>query len=262
MQARGKPAWPPAGLVADGHRTTRDVENGMSKPRLLDLFCGAGGAGAGYACAGFEVVGVDIEPQPRYPFAFHQADALEVLERLCDGGPLFRTAAAGLDAIHVSPPCQHASRLGALWPDREYPEMIERTRELLIGTDLPYVIENVEGAALMDPITLCGSTFGLGVRRHRLFESNVELRNAGPCRHAEQGPVLSVQGHAGGQSRRDGLRGRGTTQEWREAMGIDWMTGVELAQSIPPVYTQHIGHYLLAEVEARAGRLATWKATK
>jgi DNA (cytosine-5)-methyltransferase 1 len=142
------------------------------RPRLLDLFCGAGGAAVGYHRPGFDVVGVDIKPQSNYPFEFHQADALEF--------PL-----EGFNAIHASPPCQGYSQLAAMHPGREYPLLIEPTRELLLSTGLPYVIENVEGAPLprhpqLDGtwgFWLCGSMFGLGVtrgflRRHRLFETN------------------------------------------------------------------------------------------
>jgi DNA (cytosine-5)-methyltransferase 1 len=136
------------------------------KPRILDLFCGAGGASAGYARAGFDVVGVDLNPQPRYPFEFHQADALTF--------PL-----DGFDAIHASPPCQAYSTMRrGLWKDREHPDLIAPIRDRLIGADVPYVIENVEGARrlLVNPVLLCGTMFGLGtkegnqLRRHRYFE--------------------------------------------------------------------------------------------
>lgn len=131
------------------------------KPRLLDLFCGAGGAAMGYHRAGFEVVGVDLKPQKHYPFEFHQADALEFL---AEHGREF-------DVIHASPPCQAHTSLKNLH-DKDYPELIEPTRRLLEKTGLPYIIENVVGAPLRNPILLCGSSFGLRVRRHRLFESN------------------------------------------------------------------------------------------
>src|SRR5262245_41316846 len=115
-------------------------------PRLADLFCGAGGAGMGYHRLGFEVVGVDIKPQPNYPFEFHQADALTF--------PL-----EGFDAVHASPPCQHASALSVMANAGEYPDLIPPTRERLIASGLPYVIENVVGAVLIGPFTLCGASF-------------------------------------------------------------------------------------------------------
>jgi DNA (cytosine-5)-methyltransferase 1 len=159
----------------------------MSRPRLLDLFCKAGGAGMGYSRAGFEVVGVDKEPQQRYPFCFVQADALEY------------AAACGhcFDAIHASPPCQADSimRRGR-WKGREHPQLIPQTRELLISSGKPYVIENVVGADLIDPIMLCGSMFGLRtkhgsqLRRHRLFELNWELGCLLPlCAHNRYSPI-------------------------------------------------------------------------
>jgi DNA (cytosine-5)-methyltransferase 1 len=139
--------------------------------RLLDLFCGAGGAAMGYHRAGFdEIVGVDIEPQPRYPFAFFQGDALEYC------------AAHGseFDAIHASPPCQAYTRMarGLLESQgrgREYPDLIHATRSALHLAGVVSVIENVPGAPLLGPVMLCGSSFGLLVQRHRLFESTVPM---------------------------------------------------------------------------------------
>jgi DNA (cytosine-5)-methyltransferase 1 len=213
------------------------------RPRLLDLFCGAGGCSVGYERAGFDVVGVDIKPQPRYPFEFHQADVLEYLAR-----PFwwFR-----FDAIHASPPCQAHSTLGSLWKDREHPDLVAPVRERLKASGLPYVIENVVGAPLDNPVMLCGSTFGLGangrqLRRHRLFESNVAIM-AFPCQHV--GQPVGVYGHGGGGSMTRGYKGTG--DEYREAMGMHWagLTKAEIAQAIPPAYTEHIGGYLLAALE-------------
>ena len=124
-------------------------------------------------------------------------------------------------------------------------------RELLQQIGFPWVIENVVGSPLHDPVVLCGSMFGLGVRRHRLFEASSLLAQP-ECHHAEQGPVVGVYGHPGGVSKRDGDKGRGSTDDWRVAMGIGWMTGAELAESIPPAYTEFIGTQLLAEVRAAA----------
>ncbi len=217
------------------------------KPRLLDLFCGAGGAAMGYHRAGFEVVGVDINPQPNYPFSFFQADALDGIERF---GPV--------DAIHASPPCQAYSVLRRANPGAEYPDLVAPTRELLEQTGLPWVMENVPGAPVRASIVLCGSMFGLGasdrqLRRHRLFELS-EMMLQPECRH--EGEAIGVYG--GGPTGRytfengirKGLKGRrggyqGTMDERREAMGIDWMRSQELNNAIPPAYTEWIGSRLM-----------------
>lgn len=238
------------------------------RPKLLDLFCGAGGASRGYHDAGFEVVGVDISPQRNYPYEFHQFDALEVLAWL-NGydnpylGHQFNPKHYA--AIHASPPCQRYSDLAKRNGNADsHPDLIGPVRELLKATGLPYVIENVEGAPLNDPVTLCGTTFGLGVdgyrlRRHRLFESSVDrLVSLGcACRVATK-PVIDVSG--GGPThapRLDGKGGRtykGTALQARRAMGIDWMTKAELNEAIPPRYTEFIGSQLIqhALVEAVA----------
>lgn len=204
--------------------------------KLLDLFCGAGGASVGYHRAGFQVTGVDIQYQPNYPFEFHRADAIEFLQ----------TRWSEFDAIHASPPCQAHSALGKGTNDnsQEYPDFLAATRELLITTGRPYVIENVVGAPLHNPITLCGEMFGLRVIRHRMFESNVPLqapehikhrgRVAG-WRHGKKfdRPYFAVYGNGGG---------KGTLQEWRDAMGMPWCdTKLEIAEAIPPAYTEYIG---------------------
>jgi DNA (cytosine-5)-methyltransferase 1 len=203
------------------------------KPRLLDLFCGAGGAAVGYHRAGFEVVGVDLSPQPRYPFEFHQADALTF--------PL-----DGFDVIHASPPCQ-----GYTWGTRKgredrWPLMIGDVRERLTETGAPFVIENVPNARhdMREPVLLCGAMFGLQVNRHRLFESPVDLwpqpghpRCAG---RIASGEAVTVAGH-GGDSKDFRIA------RWQEAMGIDWTRDRhELAEAIPPAYTEWIGHQLIA----------------
>lgn len=205
-------------------------------PRLLDLFCGAGGAGMGYHRAGFHVVGVDVETQSRYPFDCIKADALELLA----SGNL------DFDAIHASPPCQRFSSMTKRWKrSKSHPDLIEECRRLLLKIGKPFVIENVVGAPLRADLLLCGSMFSLRVRRHRVFECSFQVAERLPCNHAAQGKTIGVYGHAGGSSKRDGLRFSGTDQ-WREAMGIDWMTGKELAQAIPPAYTQYIGKLLVA----------------
>jgi DNA (cytosine-5)-methyltransferase 1 len=229
-------------------------------PRILDLFSGAGGAAVGYSRAGFEVVGVDIKPQPRYPFEFVQADALKFMEWLVDTGKGWRFDSEGLeldswefDAIHASPPCQRFSSMTGRWGrEEEHPDLIWPTRELLASTGLPYVIENVAGAPLEDPICLCGRSFGLPVRRHRLFEiGGFEIPLVPACA-CDGSPPLQVNGHPGGSSKRDPKARFGNKQEWSEGMGIDWMTGVEMAQAIPPAYTEFIGHQLLAHIKVAA----------
>lgn len=224
------------------------------RPLLLDLFCGAGGAAMGYFDAGFSgVVGVDIHAQPRYPFDFFQGDALSVLREMNGHLPF--------EAIHASPPCQAYSVTKSLHA-AEYPRLIAETRELLLATGLPFVIENVEGARseLRDPIRLCGSSFGLGVRRHRLFECHgFEVGLVPPCNHGEQPEPIDVTGTGG--PRRNTARtspGGGNSRKpeslahAREAMGIDWMTRQELSEAIPPAYTAWIGERLYAHVTEEA----------
>jgi DNA (cytosine-5)-methyltransferase 1 len=208
--------------------------------RLLDLFCGAGGAAMGYHRAGFEVVGVDIEPQPHYPFEFHQADALTF--------PL-----AGFDAIHASPPCQGYSVTASLH-DAEHPQLVEPVRATLAATGLPYVIENVEGAPLINFVRLCGSSFGLGVRRHRLFEMSHLPPFAPQCAHHLQPEPVDVTGTGGLAARPVGQKGGihrkpRNLAHAREVMGIDWMSRRELSQAIPPAYTEWIGTQLLEHIE-------------
>lgn len=218
----------------------------MSAPILLDLFCKAGGAGKGYADAGFEVVGIDRDPQPRYPFEFIRADVFEFLR----WWRLLGRRQRPFDAIHASPPCQAFSSMRTRWSDREHPELIGPVRARLRASGLPFVIENVEGAPLHAPTTLCGSMFGLEVRRHRLFECSLPVTQP-DCDHVGQGPVVGVYGNTGAGGNRGLERRRGRTNgvaDWRRAMGIDWMTAAELTQAIPPVYTEYIGRQLITTI--------------
>jgi DNA (cytosine-5)-methyltransferase 1 len=221
------------------------------KPLLVDLFCCAGGASMGYHQAGYEVIGVDLDPQPHYPFEFYQGDALE-LTALWDGPASGVVTFDGrpVSAIHASPPCQSFSQAVKIKNRENYPDLIEPTRTILRSTGLPYVIENVPRAPLIDAIKLCGSSFGLPIRRHRKFESNVVLM-APPCIHGAYPRiyppawnrttplrVLSISG---------GYTGAVDLEEHKAAMGVDWeMTGHELSESIPPAYTRFIGEQLLA----------------
>ena len=207
------------------------------KPRLLDLFCGAGGAGVGYHRAGFDVTGVDITPQPNYPFTFIQADAMTF--------PL-----EGFDAIHASPPCQDHSRLVTRWAAHGTGWMLAGTRERLEAQPVPWVIENVPGAPMRADYRLCGCLFNLPrLRRDRWFETSwrgFDLR--APCVHS--GRAVTVAGHSGGRARDRAKGYGGSGEERRAAMGIGWMTDAELAQAIPPAYTEHVGRALLEHLAA------------
>lgn len=225
----------------------RRLKNAVARPRLLDLFCGAGGASVGYQWAGFEVVGVDIKAQPNYPFEFIQADALDYLTRGTLGVDEF-------DAIHASPPCQAYTRAGALrTTKKDHPNLIGPTRELLEATGLPYVIENVPGAPLRDPVQICNTGFyprGNGLdwelQRHRLFEANFRLAGTG-CFHTGK-PAISVVGHGATKSTRERLGRNPVIAEKRRAMGIWWMNRDELSEAIPLIYTEFVGMQLMAHL--------------
>ena len=221
--------------------------------RLLDLFCGAGGAAVGYSRAGFdEIVGVDIKPQPRYPFEFIQADIThEDFE--------FDMDVWSFDAIHASPPCQVYSRIRR---GTGHADLVEWTRDWIArqsdgdGNTLPYVIENVPGAPLPSAVQLCGTSFQrtltdeagtFEMRRHRWFECSVPFL-APPCAHHY--PTLGIYGDIATNMRRNNaVRGRSDTKAGLKQaeclMGIDWMTAPELSQAIPPAYTEYIGRRLL-----------------
>lgn len=227
------------------------------RPLLLDLFCCQGGASVGYSMAGFDVVGVDSTPQPRYPFPLHVGDVLDVLDALVDGAPVLfgdrRHVLADFSAVAASPPCHDHTTLAALSGTDGTAHLLEATRRHLVALGLPYVIENVPGAPLIDPLQLCGTEFGLqavcrdGVlrvlRRHRHFESNVWLMGAGGCAHGTS-PVLGFYGTGGSGQMTRGFKGHPTDAP--TALGIDWMTTAGLAQAIPPAYTQHVGTQVLS----------------
>lgn len=205
----------------------------------------------GYHRAGFEVVGVDINPQPNYPFEFYQGDALELAVHMVNEW------SPGFDAIHASPPCQAYSRLNRV-NRRQYPDLVGPVRDLLNAIGLPYVIENVPEAPLGSPIILCGSMFELDVRRHRGFEANWPLApHHWPCRHRiwdrrfrsldkrqkVMAQAVGVHGH---------LNYSGEREIREQAMGIDWMSTDELCEAIPPAYCEFLGAQLLAHLEAVA----------
>ena len=215
--------------------------------RILDLFCGAGGASAGYARAGFEVVGVDINRQSSYPYKFIRDD---VFHFLCQSGKVDEIRDT-FDAIHASPPCQKhsitANLARAQGKKASEVNLIPTTRYVLDVIGLPYVIENVPGSPLINPVTLCGSSFGLKVRRHRLFESTF-LIPALPCDHKTQGRPVGVYGSKADDIPQGGRTAR-TLAEGSEAMGIDWMPWSKLVLSIPPAYTEYIGGFLREVVD-------------
>lgn len=238
----------------------RDGTDGV-RPRLLDLFCGAGGAAMGYHRAGFDVVGVDIAKQPNYPFSFEWLDASEAIRILLGrstGGfgflaPLIQ--GQHFDAIHASPPCQAHSDLQKQ-NKREYHDFIPEIRELLIELGPPYVIENVEGAPLVNPIVLCGTMFpGLRVIRHRLFETNFPIVAPPHPKHPLVFTHDKRKAHHGQLDQDEAFvqvtgGGNCTVANKRAAMGVPWMTGAEANEAIPPAYTEHIGAFLLAAINA------------
>jgi DNA (cytosine-5)-methyltransferase 1 len=200
--------------------------------RVLDLFCGAGGAAMGLhrAWPGAEIVGVDIKPQPRYPFIFVQADAMEY--------PL-----GGFDFVWASPPCQHYTQMlnHGLTSRDGHPDLIGKVRARLFRSRTKWVIENVAGAPLVDAVMLCGLMFGLQTLRHRYFESPICLRAPQHIKHVgkgirnqrDGGQYYRCYGHETGQ------------RQWGKAMGIDWMKTPELAQAIPPAYSEYIARQLV-----------------
>lgn len=223
-------------------------------PWILDAFCGAGGASVGYWLAGFNVIGVDIENFKRYPFPLIVADAIEELRYLRKDGDLMGYRFA---AIHASPPCQAFTEA---WKIRQndHPDLIGPTREILEEIGLPYIIENVEGAPLIDPITLCGAMFGLRTYRHRLFETSFDVPTPyHPIHHhkttkmgrpPQPDEFMHVVGHFAG------------VPQARAAMGIPWMSRNELKEAIPPAYSEAIAAYIpLSPQEQAARRIARGK---
>lgn len=217
---------------------------------LLDLFCGAGGAAMGYSRAGFDVVGVDIHPQPDYPFAFIQADALTF--------PLL-----GFDVIHASPPCQAYSRLSVMPTARSgHPDLLSLVLDRVQATGVSWVVENVDGAPFppeVHRVQLCGSMFGLRMRRHRWFATNVAML-VPRCQHDPAVDLVGVYGASDGEHapgfKHPGIRRgprQGSTRECREVMGMPWVRRRRgLTEAIPPAYTEYIGRQLMAQLKAVA----------
>lgn len=213
--------------------------------RLLDLFCGAGGAGAGYHRAGFEVLGVDINPQPRYPFAFVRADAMTY--------PL-----DGFDAVHASPPCQDHSALSGIAGKHGTGWMLAATVERLAASGLAYVVENVPGAHMPGAFTLCGRSFGIArLRRHRRFLTSFPVL-VPPCACTRGVQPIGVYGDLSRNDRtmrnsKDGKpRLRAGVQTARDLLACPWMDAKELTQAIPPAYTQLVGEQLLEHLAVTA----------
>ena len=243
---------------ANGHHAPISAANINvgRKPRLLDMFCCAGGAGWGYHLAGFDVVGVDIDPQPNNPQPFIQTDAMKLDLKF------IRT----FDAVHASPPCQHYSDLAKRNGNaHEWPDLVGPTRDMLVASGLPYIIENVEGAPLLDPVLLCGTMFpGLRVIRHRLFESNVKLTVP---EHTKKHPLVHTfdkrKNHYGKTNDMvDFVQvtggGNCTMAAAKEALGITWMKKkVELNESIPPKFTEYLGKQLVAHLAAKSSLMGT-----
>lgn len=224
----------------------------MNRPRLLDLFCGAGGCSVGYHRAGFDVIGVDINPQPRYPFTFIQGDALLILASLDEDGAPW---AAQFDAIHASPPCQDHMR-GGQHARGATGWMLTATRDHLKAAGVPWVIENVPGAPMRPDYRLCGCMFNLRIAdamlvRERWFETSwqgFEMRP--PCHHDL--PAATITGKGTPTATRKAIGRNISVADRRALLGVPWMARDESSQAIPPAYTEHIGRQLIAVLEAAA----------
>jgi DNA (cytosine-5)-methyltransferase 1 len=220
------------------------------KPRLLDLFCGAGGCSVGYARAGFDVVGVDIEPHPDYPYRLVITDAMEILSD--------RVFLSKFDVIHASPPCP---RYSSITPDANrdsHPDLVPVVRRILNEFGRPYAIENVPGAPMPEAVLVCGKAMGLAhIKRHRLFESNLLLMSPGCA--CDNGPAYGIYGDHGDKTprqRKDGFKRWGKARDAdhaRQITGIDWMTRWDdLCDAIPPAYTEFIGGQLIDALRSAA----------
>lgn len=233
--------------------------------RALGLYCAAGGSCAGLHRAGFTTVGVDVERQPHYPFEFHQDNALFVLDVLIGGGLWNGYSLDDFAFIWASPPCQFHSEMKHAPGAKAHIDLIPDTRKRLQKTGKLWTIENVRKAPLINPVTLCGSHFGLGaqgwqLQRHRKFEANFHIPQP-KCAH--KAPTIGVYGgHVRDRGASSGGRRTRDFDEYdkpalaREAMGIDWMTMNEMSQAIPPAYAEHIGRAAIVALAAGQGRAA------
>ena len=214
----------------------------LKRPKALDLFSGAGGAAMGLYRAGFDVIGVDNRPQPRYPFTFVQANALNPPFNLSD-----------FDFIWASPPCQAYSQLTPREHRAKHPDLIEPIRKMLVNSGRPFVIENVPSAKrkLDNPMMLCGSMFGLKIQRHRFFEMGEVFALQPQCQHDGR-PVLI----SGSHRRTDEPRYEYTVQQCRDASGLHWMTRKNMDDAIPPAYSEYIGRAALKFIERAGGEVA------
>ena len=225
---------------------------GVARPRLLDLYCGAGGCSVGYHRAGFEVQGVDLHPQPNYPFPFQQGDVLDLEPEYL----------AEFAAIHASPPCQAHTDMTHMnvkvWGRERAPDLVPATRALLKASGRPYVIENVQGCPMPSYTILCGSMFpeqGLAVKRHRKFETNWLLLSPG-CGEHKRVHVWDPRQPGYGETDQwedwvsvFGDSSKCSTKRAKQAMGVDWMQARrEVTEAIPPAYTEFVGEQLLRVV--------------
>lgn len=211
--------------------------------KLLDLYCGVGGASMGYSRAGFDVTGVDLKHGKRYPFKYIRANVLDILADI--------EFLNEFDVIHASPPCQTHSITKNLriaqGKSTSKIDLIPETRAGLIQSSKPFIIENVMGSPLIDPIMLCGSAFGLKVRRHRIFESNIKLTGS-VCDHKKQGRPVGVYGSLNDEIPNGGKTAK-TISEAKEVMGIEWGIWTELIEAIPPVYTEYLGKQMITQLD-------------
>lgn len=216
------------------------------RPLLLDVFSCAGGSAMGFHQGGFNIVGVDIIAQPNYPFEHHVGDGFEFLEQVIANGMRLQDGRR-IHAANASPPCQKFSGMSNCRPGlaEKYPDLVEGTRELFQQTGVPWVMENVPGAPLLEPTMLCGGMFGLELYRHRLFESNVRIpqplhpthtKPASKAAHWVPGTVMSVCGHVH------------PIEMARQVMEISWTNRKELSEAIPPAFTRYIAPYLMRHV--------------
>lgn len=226
--------------------------NEAPRPRLLDLFCGAGGCSVGYERAGFDVVGIDLEPHSDYPYRLMVANVMELLAI-----PEFLVA---FDVVHASPPCPRYSSATPTENRDKHPDLVEPVRNALVQWGGAYIIENVPGAPLLNPVLMCGASLGLAadcrdghrrqLKRHRLFESNLPLMSPGCGCDGRQ--KIGVYGDGGGGARTQNAQGggyKGHPEESRQAMGIDWMRNrKDLSDAIPPAYTQYLGEPLIEQI--------------